>query len=289
MTPRLEHLSCLPLLRGITEAQLLQLATVLEPVSLPEGEILFEAGQVATVFYVLAAGEVAIYEEDQVRYRLRPIAPIGELGALAGLARNNTAIVSQQAQLWRVSRDALFTFFDARPNIGLPFFQNLMQLLADKVRRDQVRIEDMRRNIIRTQKAMKQMRDLLLESQDTVISEPLHNRLDELIRNNRRVNYRLEPPESLAAAVKLKDGSRAPVVQISRTHLSFQLEGAELPQDGSHWIGVLCLSGPEIPVSGHVLRTVGRRVDLKLDLLIEEYGSILDGYLTRVQMLDYLL
>jgi hypothetical protein len=34
---------------------------------------------------------------------------------------------------------------------------------------------------------------------------------------------------------------------------------------------------------------VGRRVDQKLDLLIEEYGSILDGYLTRVQMLDYLL
>jgi CRP/FNR family transcriptional regulator, cyclic AMP receptor protein len=283
-----EQLGCVPLLHGITEEQLVQLATILEPVSLPEGEIVFEAGQAANAFYLLAVGEVAIYEEDEVRYRLRPVAPIGELGALAGLDRNTTAIVSQQAELWRITRDGLLAFFDSHPGIAVPFYQNLMHLIADKVRRDQTRLDDMRRNIIRTQKAMKQMRDLLLEGPDTVISEPLHNKLEELIRNNRRVNYRLEPPATLPASVKLKDGTMAPVVQISRTHISFRLDG-QLPADGSHWIGVLCLGGPEVPISGHVLRLVGSRVDLKLDLLIEEYGQTLDGYLTRVQMLDYMV
>jgi CRP/FNR family transcriptional regulator, cyclic AMP receptor protein len=288
MTLSPEQLGCIPLLHGITEEQLVQLAAILEPVSLPEGEILFEAGQAASAFYLLAVGEVALYEDDEVRYRLRPVAPIGELGALAGLDRNTTAIVSQQAQLWRITRDALLSFFGSHPGVAVPFYQNLLHLIADKVRRDQTRLDDMRRNLIRTQKAMKQMRDLLLESPDTPVSEPLHNKLEELIRNNRRVNYRLEPPTTLAAQVKLKDGTLAPVVQISRTHISFQLEGV-LPTEGAHWIGVLCLGGPEVPISGRVLRLVGRRVDLKLDLLIEEYGQTLDGYLTRVQMLDFMV
>ena len=52
---------------------------------------------------------------------------------------------------------------------------------------------------------------------------------------------------------------------------------------------MLWLSGPEIPVSGKVLRTIGPLIDVELDLLFEDYGAILDGYLTRVQMLDFMV
>jgi len=287
LTP--DQLRSIPMLRGMTDTQLRQLASVFEARSLPEGTLLFEAGEPAEAFYLLADGEVKIYEDDQERYTLRPLAPIGELGALAGLRRNTTARVGKAARLWMVTREKLLTFFEGHGEIALAFYQTLMHLIADKTQRDQTRLEDMRRNIIRTQKAMKQMRDFVLESEETPLSETLHNRLEDLIQHNRRVNYRVQPPDTLPAIVRADGNALAPVVEISRTHVSFILEGGQLPAEGTPWSGVLCLSGPEIPISGKVLRTINRRVDLMLDLLIDAYGSILDGYLTRVQMLDFMV
>jgi hypothetical protein len=224
-----------------------------------------------------------------VRYRLRPLAPIGELGALAGLHRNTSAVVTERAELWKATREALLHFFEQNREIAVLFYQNLVHLIADKVGRDQIRLEDMRRNIIRTQKAMKQMRDLLLESPETPVSEALHGNLEQLIQNNRRVNYRLEPPATLPARVRLDNGASLAVVQISRTHVRYRQDEGQLPRSTSAWTGVLWLSGPEIPVSGKVLRTIGPLVDVEIDLLFEEYGAMLDGYLTRVQMLDFMV
>jgi len=288
LTP--EQLRCIPLLRGIDDEQLQQLSGVFEKRDLPEGETLFEAGKPAKAFYLLASGEVAIFEGEQIRYRLRSPSSIGELGALSDLNRSTTATISRPAEVWQVTREALQEFFETHGEIAMPFYQNLVELTGDKMKRDQIRLEDMRRNIIRTQKVMKQLRDFVLESQDTPISDTLHNKLDDMIRNNRRINYRVSPPDTLQASVRLDDNkTTAPVVQISRTHVSFTLPAGPLPTDGSAWSGVLSLSGPEIPISGTVLRTIDRRVDLMLDLLIDDYGSQLDGYLARVQMLDFMV
>jgi hypothetical protein len=147
----------------------------------------------------------------------------------------------------------------------------------------------MRSNIIRTQKAMKQMRELLLESEETPLSEALHDTLDRQIQNNRRINYRVEPPRSLTATVRMDGDVRAPVAQLSRTHLRYRPASGPLQPAGTVWSAVLELGGPEIPVSGRVIRILERFVDVELDMLIDAYGAELDGYLTRVQMLDFMV
>ena len=146
----------------------------------------------------------------------------------------------------------------------------------------------MREHIIVTQKTMKRLRELVLESPDSAISAPVHDALEGLIQQNRRANYRVEPPPALAAHLRLDDGRCAPIVELSRTHLNFRLAGA-LPGPDSELAGVLVLAGPEIPVSGRVLRVQGDRVVLVLDLLLEEFAAALEGYLTRVQMFDFLV
>ena len=157
LTP--DQMSSIPLLRGMNDQQLKQLAGVFVRRDLALAAVLFEVGQPAESFYLLARGEVKIYEGDQERYALKPPAPIGELGALADLRRNTTAVVSRDAELWEVDREALLRFFESHGEIALIFYQNLVMLIEDKVRRDQTRLEDLRRNIIRTQKTMNQMRD----------------------------------------------------------------------------------------------------------------------------------
>jgi CRP/FNR family cyclic AMP-dependent transcriptional regulator len=284
-----QQLRCIPFLTGLSDQQLKQIAAVFEKEQLKKGDVLFKKGIRDDAFYLLAKGEVSIFEEEKLRYQLKPVTSIGELGALADLKRNTTATISRLAEVWKITREALFNLFESNSDIALLFYQGLVKMIADRVRRNQIRLEDMSGNIVRTQKAMKQMRDLILESLDTPISEPLHNELESLIQHNRRVNYRVNPPDTMPARVRFGDNGAYPVVEISRTHLSFNQDKGTLPSSGETLTGVLNLNGPELSISGKVLRTIDRRVDLELGLLIEEYGSMLDGYLTRIQMFDFMV
>lgn len=284
-----ELLRSIPLFRGITDDQLAELVGLFEPIDIPEGHTIFDVGDHAKTMYLLEAGEITLHQSDEETHRLRGPVVIGELGALTGLERNSRAVVGPGASLFHVSGRRLHDFFAESMAIGLRFKQNLLEIAADKIDRDQTRLIDMRTNLIRTQKSMKKMRDLLLESADTEISEPLHSVLEGLIKQNRQVNYRVEPPAALSSTLRLDhNGPVRPVVEISRTHLSYREQG-DKPESNARISGVLTLSGPELPISGKVLRTIGNRVDVEIDLLIDEYARILESYLTRIQMLDFLV
>ena len=62
-----------------------------------------------------------------------------------------------------------------------------------------------------------------------------------------------------------------------------------LPLKDSYWSGVLVLSTREIPVSGTVEAAGAEGATIKLDLLIKEYAAVLQDYLTRLQMLDFVV
>jgi len=100
-----------------------------------------------------------------------------------------------------------------------------LSVVADKVHRDQTRMADMRQNLMRTQKQLKQLRELVLESDETPISAPIHDALDTLITHNRRVNYRVEPPAALPVVLRLSGGD-CKVDDISRTHVPTAGAGA---------------------------------------------------------------
>ena len=284
-----EYLSTIPLTRGLNGAELAKLAELFIPVPARPGDTLFESGTPAEALYLLQAGEATLHRASEEDQRLVGPTLIGELGALTALKRISTVVVGEDAVLWKVSGVVLREFFAQHQDFGLRLYHDLLEVVADKILRDQLRLADMRQNLIRTQKAMKEARNFLLESQDTVVSERLHEILEGQIKRNRRVNYRVEPPAALAATVALDDDRQASVVQISATHVSYHLGSAGLPAAGDRISGVLSLCGPELPFSGEVLRTINGRVDVELDLLIDEYVEQLEGYLTRVQMLDLLV
>ena len=100
------------------------------------------------------------------------------------------------------------------------------------------RIDDMRRNLIKTQKALKAMREFVLESPSTELSEPIHDMLEYLIAQNRRANYVVAPPSALPVHVRLPDGTVQPVLQMSRQFLELPVVAA--PAEGD-WRGVLVL------------------------------------------------
>jgi CRP/FNR family transcriptional regulator, cyclic AMP receptor protein len=227
--------------------------------------------------------------DDDV-FRLHPPALIGELGALTGLPRSTRALVAPGSAVWSLPAKTIQDYLGEHQELGLRFLANLLTVVADKIHRDQARMADMRQNLMRTQKQLKRVRELVLESAETPISAPIHDTLDKLITTNRRVNYRVEPPKQLPAHLRLDFGS-APVADLSRTHVAVHdiRFGAEPPAEGSWLSGVLHLAGSEIPISGRLARVQGNRLTIQLDLLIEDFAAVLEGYLTRAQLLDVLV
>lgn len=294
-TVRPSDLHAIPLFHGITDDHLAELLSAFEHQKLPAGEVLFEAGSDPTHLLLLVSGEVALKEATtngaaepgaEPRFRIRPIAPMGELGAVTGLKRNTTAVTTEASEVLRIGVGALRQFFESHGDVAFPFYHNLLNIVADKVRRDSRRVEEMRHNLIRTQKAMKRMLELVLESDETPLSKTLCETLEDLIEHNRRVHYLVEPTSTLTSWIRLDAGATVPVREISDSLLRI----AETPvRAGSEWSGVLITPGAEVPVSGKVESSDASGALIKLDLLIDQYATVLRDYLTRVQMLDFVV
>jgi CRP-like cAMP-binding protein len=288
MTMRAEDLRGVPLFHDFSARHLEALTSVLVAQTHPPAHVLFREGEQAKRFLVLVRGEVALKEAGTELFRLRPVSTIGELGALAGLPRNTEAVTATEADIWGVDVTALLQLFDRQGELAFRFYRNLLGAAADKVRRDRRRMHDMRDNLIRTQKRMKQLRELVLATRETEISKPIFEALDELIEHNRRAHYRVTPAPALPASVRLEDGSTVRVLELSEGFLKLELPAASWPK-GREWSAVLQLPSGEILVSGQVLRAGADGVVMKLDLLIDAYKAALADYITRLQMLDFVI
>ena len=286
MSPSASELRTVPLFQGFGDDELRQLGELFQQVETNPKTPLFDVNEPATTLYMLTKGEVVLDRPGDDVFRLHPTALIGELGALTGLPRSTRATVLDGSIVFALSAKKIQAFLGEHQELGVRFLVNLLGFVADKVHRDQRRIADMRGNLMRTQKELKRLRELVLETVETPLSAPVHDTLEKLITHNRRVNYRVEPPAALAAHVRL-DLGQAPIADISRTHVTVQTP-VDPPGVGTWLSGVAHLAGTEIPISGRVHRNSGRKMTLELDMMIDEFASALEGYLTRAQLLDIL-
>jgi CRP-like cAMP-binding protein len=292
MTVRPSDLHAIPLFHGITDDHIAELMGACERLSLPTGAVLFEAGTEPTHFILLTSGEVVLREpgdQGEPRFRLGAVAPIGELGAVTGVRRNTSAVTSRPSDVWRIGVADLRQFFEKHGDVAFPFYHNLLNIVADKVRRDTRRIEDVRANLIRTQKGMKRLLELVLESEETPLSKTVAETLEELIEHNRRIHYLVEPTSTLTSWVRLDGGGTVAVSEISDTLLRLAGTASAPAPTGTEWSGVLITPGGEVPVSGKVDAADAGGTLIKLDLFIDQYAAVLRDYLTRVQMLDYVV
>jgi CRP/FNR family transcriptional regulator, cyclic AMP receptor protein len=289
------ELRALPLFHGISEARVAQLVEAFRPVIHKAGTVLFRPGDAATRFEILVKGEIALEEEPTskdlppVRFELRPTTALGELGALTGMPRSTTATAITAVELLSINVGDLLGFFESNGDIGLAFYKNLLTIVSDKVRRDRVRIEDMRSNIVRTQKAMKDMRETVLAATESEISKPIFDTLDTLIDTNRRANYRVTPPAAYPAHVRLDDGSVVRVLEVSEGYVKVAGRTQDITKDPTFWAGVLVVPSSEILLSGAIVREGEGGVVVKLDKPIDEFKAKLDDYTTRVQLLDFVV
>jgi CRP/FNR family cyclic AMP-dependent transcriptional regulator len=293
MAVRPSDLHAIPVFQGITDDHLAELIGAFERLTVGPGQVLFEAGSEPSHLLLLVSGEVSLRERGEAagsapRFLLRPVAPIGELGAVTRLPRNTTAETTQPSEIWRIGVAELTEFFEKHGDVAFPFYHNLLSIVADKVRRDTRRLDEMRANLIRTQKSMKRLLDLVLESEETPLSKSVCETLEDLIEHNRRGHYLSAPARTLTSSVRLDGGATVAVLELSEGLLRIA-PPTPAPPAGTQWSGVLVTPSGEMPVSGTVEAADANGVLIKLDMLIDAYATVLRDYLTRLQMLDFVV
>ena len=277
----------LPLFHCMSPAQMEAFLAHFTRVTLRPGSVLCKARDAATHLRLLVSGGIKVSDDEGERLVLTPPAVLGELGVVTGLERFRTAISTEGTEILQIERDALLEYLSDHPDFAFRFQQNLLGIVADKIARDQGRIADMRSNIVRTQKSMKQLRDYVLNELDTPISEGVHDTLDGLIARNRRVNYRVMPPRPLAIFVRTDAGDTYPVSDVSRTRLTTTSVAASSHADNT-FKGVLLLPETELPLHGTQTLLDEDTLEIEFADMIEEYSAHLEDYLTRAQSLDVL-
>jgi CRP-like cAMP-binding protein len=280
-------LRAIPLFSDIPDAQLEALVAAFGRRKLGAGDVLFEEGQLADRLILLVEGEIEV-RRGKDRLVVRPVAPVGEVGALASLHRATTATAVVDSQVLVLPTEELVSFFDRHGVIGLQFHRNLLHVLADKLVRDRRRMDEMQANLVEAQKTMKRMREALLPAEDTALHRMMFEELDSIIEHNRRGHYLVDVPRVLTAVLRIDGQPDAQVLRMSNEHIYTGL-GPSLAA-GAEWSGVLSLSSElELPVSG-VIESVGAtELCIALDPLIDEYSGALERHLARLQLLDVVL
>jgi CRP-like cAMP-binding protein len=138
----------LALARGLDENELAALREALTRQSMRAGETLFREGESGDTLYLLAGGAVTIALASTTGSSRRlvtyaPGAMFGEMAMLDGRARSATALVVEDAVLYRLSRVDLDALAAASPGTAVKLLTNLACDLSTNLRRTTDTLRDL--------------------------------------------------------------------------------------------------------------------------------------------------
>ncbi len=128
----------LPLFHDLTDAQLAQIKTVLEPCHFAQGQVIFKQGQPAINLYILASGEVVVNYKpyDGPSLTVSYIQPGGVFGWSAALGRDcytSTAQASVDSDALCLRGYNLYQFCESDPETGEVIMERLASVIAERL------------------------------------------------------------------------------------------------------------------------------------------------------------
>lgn len=140
----LDFLKAIPLLAGLAESQLNTLRQDLVRRQFRQGESIFQQGDPGQMLYLIEAGQVRIYvqDEDGQETSVNVFGPgeiFGELALIDGLPRSATAVVMEDTIVHTLNRDSFREHLRNSPQLAL----NFMKALSVRVRTTTHQVESL--------------------------------------------------------------------------------------------------------------------------------------------------
>jgi len=130
MDQKVELLSKVPLLAGLSRKDLEQVAQISDEVDLPAGRVLMKQGDYGSEFFVIIKGSVRVERDGQVLRELGSGDFLGELALLGDIARTATATCVTDGRLLVLGHREFHSLMDAYPDIQKIVLQTVAQRMA---------------------------------------------------------------------------------------------------------------------------------------------------------------
>ena len=131
-----EHISYIPLFKGLPKAELEDLSMIVEDQRVGRGEIIFSEGDEGAGFYVIISGKVKIFKvswegKEQTLHIFGPGEPFGEVPVFAGQQFPANAEALEKGRIFFFPREDFSGLIKKNPELAL----NLLAVLSKRLRR----------------------------------------------------------------------------------------------------------------------------------------------------------
>ncbi len=130
MDQKVELLSKVPLLAGLSRKDLEQVAQISDEVDLPAGRVLMKQGSYGSEFFVIISGNVRVERDGQVLRELGPGDFLGELALLGNIARTATATCVDDGRFLVLGHREFNSLLTQYPNIQSTVLHAVAQRMA---------------------------------------------------------------------------------------------------------------------------------------------------------------
>ncbi len=145
-----------PFFRDLSRRELGEVESILQERKCEPGETVFQQGEPDVGMYILLSGAVEISQKDeeglQVRLtRVNPGAYFGEMALLDDAPRTASAVAVEASEVAVFLRTDLLSLAEQRPQLGVKIVMHLSQIVADRLRRTNQALKEVRAEVEATQ------------------------------------------------------------------------------------------------------------------------------------------
>ena len=122
-------LADVPLLSGLPKSQMLVIARLMEPVTLPAGSELTRAGEIGEEAFLITRGSVSVWQQGEKLTARGVGAFIGESSLLDGQPHSATCVADDEVDALRISADGFSTLLDSSPGVARKIMETLTWII----------------------------------------------------------------------------------------------------------------------------------------------------------------
>ena len=139
----IETIKKIPLFSGLPPTQIRKVLAICTSKShQPEDKICI-GGLPSTEMYILISGELAVVTPDGLRVAtIVPVTTVGEMGVITGHPRSATVEVTKPSRLLLIQKAQFDFIMRSERDIRTKVYQNIIEILSDKLVKDNVRMRD---------------------------------------------------------------------------------------------------------------------------------------------------
>ena len=138
MSDEIESLKALPLFRGLADADMEIMVSMMDEIVVPQGNLLFKQGAMATSLYIVRSGTIEVAQTDaegheQVVATMSAGDCLGEMALVRQTTRSGSARAKETASILVLKADKLDSLASKQPQAWGRLQKNIASILADRL------------------------------------------------------------------------------------------------------------------------------------------------------------